>query len=307
MAVKPTEARAIARSAYLFLYPLVVNYGTMYAEALDPTSPFFGGGFGEWIHQRVTSSRETAVARVHATTTRGTVWLDLRSEPWTLSIPATDATSSRVVVTADLWDFMVDETGPDDPAGHTLLLASPEWTADAAAYVDRVVRGESAFVRIDVLTETDDLGDLDRVRMIEQKLAIAPSSPRSSARPATAAAISWWPYGEHALTGLEFWSVANFALSLMTPDDQDRMLLERVATIGVSPGRRWDPASFPPEVVEAIDEGMNDALTDLMRAASGPDRPARRSRETTDLDYFHRAVGALAHDGFARAASSPGR
>ena len=44
MAMKRTEARAIARSAYMFLYPLVVNYGTMYVEALDPTSPFFGGG-----------------------------------------------------------------------------------------------------------------------------------------------------------------------------------------------------------------------------------------------------------------------
>jgi hypothetical protein len=307
MAVKPTEARAIARSAYVFLYPLVVNYGTMYAEALDPTSPFFGGGFGEWIHQCVTSSRETAVSADHATATRGTVWLDLRSEPWTLSIPATDATSSRVVVTADLWDFLLDETGPDDHAGRTLLMVSPEWTGGAPADVDRVIRGESAFVRIDVLTETDGPANLDHVRMTEQKLAIAPASPRSGARPATPAAISWWPYGEHALTGLEFWSVANFALSLTTPHDQDRMLLERLATIGVSPGRRWDPGSFTLEVVEAIGEGMNDALTDLMRATSGPDPRPRRSREATDLDYFHRAVGALAHDGVARAASSLGR
>ena len=43
----PDAARAIARAAYIFLYPLVVNYGAAYEMAIEPRSA--RDGFGRAI------------------------------------------------------------------------------------------------------------------------------------------------------------------------------------------------------------------------------------------------------------------
>ena len=39
------EARAIAKEAYTFHYPLVMYYRTMYLQAIDPDSDSSSGGF----------------------------------------------------------------------------------------------------------------------------------------------------------------------------------------------------------------------------------------------------------------------
>jgi hypothetical protein len=44
MTVTPAEARAISSAAYVFVYPLVVSYASMYGEAIDPSSRSFSGG-----------------------------------------------------------------------------------------------------------------------------------------------------------------------------------------------------------------------------------------------------------------------
>ena len=47
--VSPDEARAIAKEAYIFHYPLVYYYRTMYRQAIDPSSDTYRG-FGKWLH-----------------------------------------------------------------------------------------------------------------------------------------------------------------------------------------------------------------------------------------------------------------
>ena len=46
----PAEVRAIAKEAYIFNYPLVMMYRTMYLQAIDEASKSYSGGFGKWWH-----------------------------------------------------------------------------------------------------------------------------------------------------------------------------------------------------------------------------------------------------------------
>ena len=48
--VTPAEVRAIARDAYIFTYPLALQYRTMYVQAIDRTSKEYVGGFGKYPH-----------------------------------------------------------------------------------------------------------------------------------------------------------------------------------------------------------------------------------------------------------------
>lgn len=43
--VTPEEAREIAKEAYIYGFPMVVNYKTMYKYALDENSPEYRGPF----------------------------------------------------------------------------------------------------------------------------------------------------------------------------------------------------------------------------------------------------------------------
>ena len=116
----------------------------------------------------------------------------------------------------------------------------------------------------------------------------------SGRRPPTAPDIAWWLIDADTLTSMAFWPAAAFALSHTTTSGQDRGVLDRLAEIGVAPGVRWEERYLPDAVVAAIGDGMNDALTGLMRAAdAGRGAPIRRLRRDTDCDYFGRALAVL--------------
>ena len=59
--VTPDEARAIAKEAYIFNYPLVMMYRTMYLQAIDKDSKSFSGGFGKWLHLGTSSPKDTNI------------------------------------------------------------------------------------------------------------------------------------------------------------------------------------------------------------------------------------------------------
>ncbi|MFD1959262.1 hypothetical protein ACFSHP_09465 [Novosphingobium panipatense] len=48
--VTPTEARAIAKQAYIYAYAPMESYQTWRGQAVDPNSPTYVGGFGKFRH-----------------------------------------------------------------------------------------------------------------------------------------------------------------------------------------------------------------------------------------------------------------
>ena len=297
MRATPAEVKAIATSAYIFLTPLVTNYVRMYREAIDPSSPDYCGGFGSFVHERTSATTENRFGVSHATLLHSSTWLDLRSEPWVLSIPTMEPDRVHTVRTSDLWGFVAGEE-TDDHDGLRVLVSSPTWVGEVPRGVDQVVRGESSFVETAIEVRMREPGDLAQIRSIQQEFVLAPlSSLEGLAPPPAAPPVEWWPVHADVRSTDEFWSVANFALGLTAPHPQDRAMLERIAAIGVGPGQPWNANQDDPYASEAIDEGVDDAITDLMRATTGGSTVSDDclSRAETDRDYFGRALAALRH------------
>ncbi len=59
--VTPTEARAIAKEAYIFNYSMVMMYRTMYIQSIDTDSDSYRGGFGTWLHLGTSSPKNTDI------------------------------------------------------------------------------------------------------------------------------------------------------------------------------------------------------------------------------------------------------
>src|SRR5688572_24715967 len=81
-AAQPEEARAIAREAWLYAFPMMETYNTWRAQAVDNTSPTYVGGFNRFRHysQAFTPANHDVVTP-NNDTPYSWAWLDLRAEP----------------------------------------------------------------------------------------------------------------------------------------------------------------------------------------------------------------------------------
>lgn len=70
------------REAYVFTYPLVMNYRTMYIQAIEGDRRF-----GEWVHLGLSSPTDFDNVTPNNDTPYSYAWLDLRVEPWVLTMP----------------------------------------------------------------------------------------------------------------------------------------------------------------------------------------------------------------------------
>ena len=82
------EIQQIAKEAYIYGFPMVVNYKTMYFYAVLPESPEYKGGFNVLKSEaRVYTPGDKAVVTPNSDTPYGMGWFDLRAEPFVLHVP----------------------------------------------------------------------------------------------------------------------------------------------------------------------------------------------------------------------------
>ena len=167
--VTADEARKIAKDAYIFTYPTVMMYRSMYQQALDPKS---GVGIGKWLHLGTSSPKDTTIVSPNNDSPYSYAWVDLRAEPWVVTLPKIEGKRFYTSQWDDLWGFVLDNPGSveDGNDGVSVLLASPSWKGDLPKGVKRVVRGESDF--LGALTRTQLLGE-DDLPNVQKKIGRA--------------------------------------------------------------------------------------------------------------------------------------
>jgi hypothetical protein len=288
--LSPSRARSLAALAFLFTYPLVMNYRDMYREAIDTSSARFSGGFGRWRHERGRLRGQHASGRPAEEVTCSSIWLDLRAEPWRCDVRAAEPEVQAATRWVDLWGFSLvyDGRAYDGLVPGPVLVSAPRRVRNAPREVVGTLRGESAFVCLRTELHCGD-------RPSPHSIVLEPVSAHlGRTAPPPPVAVDWWPWRSGTETNDEYWSCANLVLSLVTPNRQDTPILERIAEIGVAAGQPWDATVLSNELAEAVSQGMDDAISDLLEAAA-PDIRWRTQldRRQMDRDYFERALRAV--------------
>ena len=89
--ITPAEARAIAEEGFIYGLPIVMNYAVMYEYAVDRDSGQFKAPFNQINNEaRVFTYKDTAIITPNSDTPYSILWLDLRTEPIVLSVPAVE-------------------------------------------------------------------------------------------------------------------------------------------------------------------------------------------------------------------------
>jgi hypothetical protein len=288
------KARAIAKEAYIFNYPLVLYYRTMYLQAIDPTSKSYSGGFGKWLHLGTSTPKDTDIVSPNNDTPYSYAWVDLRAEPWVLTMPKIEVKRFYTSQWDDLWGFVVGNAGSVDDGnyGISVLLASPTWKGELPKGVKRVIQGDSEFLGSLTRTQLFEPKDLPNVKKIQKEYKLQPlSAYLGKPAPRTAPAIQWKPWKEGDETTPAFWDYVNFLLPFTTPNPQDMLVLDNMAKIGLG----VNDAKPNAEIQAAMKLGMQDALTELKKASEHITDPSLffRSRKDTNKDYFNRALGVM--------------
>src|SRR5947208_14073929 len=87
--ISPTEARAIAKEAYIYGFPIVDNYRIQHAYWVDRANPEYKGLWNQiWNSARLFTPADTAIQTPNSDTLYSFIGADLRPEPLVLTVPA---------------------------------------------------------------------------------------------------------------------------------------------------------------------------------------------------------------------------
>jgi hypothetical protein len=299
--LQPADARAIAREAYIYGFPMEDSYRTMYAFSIAKGNPEYKGPFNTVLNiARVFTPEDTAFVTPNSDTPYTFLGLDLRVEPMVLTIPAIEKERYYVFQMMDLYTFNFDYLGTrtSGNGGGSFLIAGPHWEGVVPQGIKKVVRAETGMINVIGRTQLFNPADLETVKKIQAGYEVqALSAFTGKPAPAAPPEPGWIkPLGpSEQRRSLEFFNVLNFVLQFAPAHPSERLLRARFARIGVEPGGHIDVASLPSEMKEALRGGMEDGQQEIearRTALSGKIDTLFGTREYMKNNYLDRAVGA---------------
>jgi hypothetical protein len=265
------EARAIAKEAYVYGFPMVDSYRINYAYFVDSTSPEFKKPWNQINNTaRLYTPDDKAVQTPNSDTPYSQLGMDLRREPLVLTVPAIEKGRYFSVQLIDAYTFNFAYIGSRSTGndGGSFLIAGPSWAGEKPQGVTEVIRSETEFSWALFRTQLLNTTDLANVQKIQEGYKVQPLSAfLGTTPPAAVAEVSFIkPLAPDAQrTSPEFFNVLNFILQFCPPHSSETDLRARFAKIGIEPGASFDAASLEEPIQEAIKLGMADAWAEFTR------------------------------------------
>jgi hypothetical protein len=263
--VTPMDARAIAKEATIYGFPLVDNYRIQYSYFADRSSSEFKASWNTIFNNaRVYTPDDKAIQSPNSDTPYSYVGADLRAEPVVLTVPAVEKGRYYSLQFIDMYTFnfaYVGSRATGNDAG-SFLLAGPKWQGEKPKGIKSVIQSETDFAFVLYRTQLFNPGDIENVKKIQagykvQTLSEFLGKPARSAAPAVDFIKPITV--EQERTSLQSFGVLNFILQFCPTNPSEKGLMARFAKIGVGAAKSFDTNSMSPEMRKAMEDGMADA------------------------------------------------
>ena len=237
------ETKAIAEEAFIYGLPLVMNYAVMNEFAVDTKSSQFKAPFNELKNEhRVATPEDTAVITPNSDTPYSVVWLDLRAEPYVLSVPAVPKSRYYAVQLIDgntyNFGYIGSRATGSDPGSY--LVVGPDWKGETPAGVKKVFASTTPFSLALFRTQLINAEDMPNVEKIQAgykaeplsaflKKPAPPAAPKIDFLPATTAGIK-----------ANFYEYLDAALRFVPVTPEDKAIRAKLVTIGIGPDKTFE-------------------------------------------------------------------
>jgi hypothetical protein len=301
--------KEVAEEAYIYAFPLVMNYGTMYEYFVDKSSPQYKCPFNEVFNVgRVYTPKDTAIVTPNSDTPYSMLGADLRAEPLVLTVPEVEKGRYYSVMLVDMYTFNYGYMGSrttGNGAGR-YMIAGPNWKGKTPSGIKQVFRCETDFSLVAYRTQLFNPADIDNVKKIQagykaQTLSAFLKQPAPPAAPAIQ-----WPKIDKKLAQTDPFAYLNFVLQFcppVGPAEVEKPLRARFAKIGIEAGKPFPLDKLTPEQKGELEKGIKSALERIKQkvATVGKDENGWRvatgafgDRAMYKGDWTLRAAAAMA-------------
>ncbi|QZH65051.1 DUF1254 domain-containing protein [Mycolicibacterium farcinogenes] len=264
----PETVRQIAKEAYIYGFPMVDSYRIQHAYFVDKANPQYKGDWNQ-PHSiaRVFTPEDTTIQTPNSDTPYTMLGADLRAEPLVLTVPPIEAGRyySLQFIDSYTYNFAYVGSRTTGNGGGKYLLAGPSWKGDKPAGITDVIRSDTDFALVIYRTQLFDPNDIDNVKKIQGGYTVEPLSAFAKKSAATVPAVDFIaPLSpDEQKTSPKFFQILNFILKYAPEVSSEKDLRARFATIGIAPDGDFDPATMSKETLQAVQDGMADAWTEV--------------------------------------------
>jgi hypothetical protein len=266
------EAKAIAEEGFIYGLPLVTNYAVQYEYAVDRGSSQYKAPFNQIKNEtHVATYKDTAVITPNSDTPYSILWLDLRAEPIALSVPAVEKARYYSVMLCDGNTFNYGYIGARSTGSDAgdYLVVGPNWQGVTPPGIKKVFQSSTQFSLAAYRTQLFNPDDMPNVEKVQASYKAQPlSAYLKQAAPPAAPAIDF-PKIDTALAKKNFFEYLDFVLQFAPAGPEERVIREKLARIGVGPGKTFDFKELPLEHKLEIGLGMKDGEEKVEKYLAG--------------------------------------
>lgn len=306
VAPAPAKVTEIAEEAFIYGFPLVMNYRVFHDYFLDPNSGSFKVPLNT-LHSeaRVYTPEDVGVQTPNSDTPYSMLGADLRAEPLVLCMPEVDESRYYSVQLVDMYTHNYGYIGSRTTGNNAacFLLAGPGWNGPVPDGIEKVFRCETPFSFVIYRTQLFDPDDLGNVKRIQAGYSVQPLSEfLKQPEPPASPAIDWPTVGKESFTS-DFPKTLDFLLGFLPPvgpASAEKPLRKRMASIGIGPDATVRLGDLTPDQRKALAAGLQSGAEKVEQAATEVGTRvngwqigcAAGSREFFDGDWLLRAVGS---------------
>ncbi|WP_438858747.1 DUF1254 domain-containing protein [Achromobacter spanius] len=270
--ISPSETRAIAEEGYIYGLPLVMNYAIMYEYAVDKNSSQYKAPFNQIrsLHH-VANYKDTAVISPNSDTPYSMMFMDVRSEPIVLSVPAVTKPRYYTVqlIDGNTYNFgYIGSRSTGDEAGD-YMIAGPHWKGAIPPGVRKVFRSGTELPFAVFRTQLFNPADMPNVIAIQSGYKAQPlSAYLKQPAPPAAPAIDF-PKINTDLAKADFFTYLGFALQYGPAEPDEVAIRAKLALLGIGPDKKFSFEKLSAEQKSAVAQGIRDGHAKVENAIKG--------------------------------------
>jgi hypothetical protein len=269
---KPVAGKDIAEETFIFGLPIVMNYGIMYQMAVDRGSSQFKAPFNEISNSRdVFTYKDTAVITPNSDTPYSILFMDLRTEPLVLSVPAVDPKRyySVQLFDASTYNFGYIGSRTTGSEAGDYLVVGPDWKGETPKGIKQVIVSGSQLAGAIYRTQLFNADDMPNVIKVQDGYKVRPLSAfLGQPAPPAAPPIDFPRIDKTSVKG-NFFEFLDFMLQYIPAAANEADIRAKMAKIGIGPGKTFQFDDLTLEQKVEIARGMQQGARKIDEAMGG--------------------------------------
>ena len=289
----PAQVQAIAEEGFIYGLPLVMNYGVMYENAVNKDSGQYKAPFNTLYNEaRVFTYKDTTVVTPNSDTPYSFIFMDLGTEPMVLSVPAVEKKRyySVQLVDGNTFNYGYIGSRATGNAAGDYLVVGPDWKGDVPPGIKKVFRSSTRFTLGLFRTQLFSAKDMANVKKVQAGYKARPLSAYLGQPAPKAIPLPAFPAIDKERVKTGFFEYLDFVLQFAPAGPEEVAIREKLARIGVGPGKTFELKDLSPERKAAVLRGMRDGEEKIAHGVGGIGKDVngwRLSSAFGDRAFYH--------------------